>query len=161
MFFHNCNNPIIVVISKGDIKENLECKILNLETKVSTLETKITELVEKIELQELQINTLQNDSFLTTAKVSVLETKMAQLVEKVELQDLQINTLQNEWKNATKFVPNSVEINDRQQVGNNPIFRTCHEINEANPLLGSGMHWIDPDGKGTGLQACKMEQGLR
>jgi hypothetical protein len=66
-------------------------------------------------------------------------------------------------ENATKSVPNSVDVIDRQQVGNNPIYRTCHEINEANPSLDSGIHWIDPDGKGIGDDAisvyCNMTSG--
>lgn len=96
-------------------------------------------------------------------KVSTLEAKIIELVEKIEHQDLQIISLQKEWKNTTKLIQNSVEIIDRQQVGNNAIFRTCHEINEANPLLGSGIHSIDPDGKGRGDEAinvyCNMTTG--
>lgn len=96
-------------------------------------------------------------------KVSTLEAKIIELVEKVELQDSQIIALQNESENTVKLVQNSVGIIDRQQVGNNAILRTCQEINEANPLLDSGMYLIDPDGKGRGDEAinvyCNMTSG--
>ena len=95
--------------------------------------------------------------------MSTLEEKITELVEKVELQDSQIIALQNELKNVTKLVVNNVDVIDRKPVGNNPVFRTCHEINEANPSLGSGIHWIDPDGKGIGDDAisvyCNMTSG--
>ncbi|KAK4026346.1 hypothetical protein OUZ56_015350 [Daphnia magna] len=113
--------------SYADIKEVLECKVLNLETKVIALEAKIAALEEKAEHQE---------SVLTT--------------------------LQNEQENTTPMAPDSVEI-DHPIVKNNPIFRTCYEMNEANPLLDSGMYWIDPDGKGIGDDAftvyCNMTSG--
>ncbi|XP_057368213.1 uncharacterized protein LOC130689201 [Daphnia carinata] len=111
----------------ADIKEVLECKVLNLETKVIALEAKIAALEEKAEQQE---------SVLTT--------------------------LQNEQENTTPMVADTIEI-DHQIVKNNPIYRTCYEMSEANPLLDSGMYWIDPDGKGIGDDAftvyCNMTSG--
>lgn len=91
-----------------------------------------------------------------------LEAKIAALEEKAEHQESVLTTLQNEQENTTPMAPDSVEI-DHPIVKNNPIFRTCYEMNEANPLLDSGMYWIDPDGIGIGDDAftvyCNMTSG--
>lgn len=108
------------------------------------------------EVMECKVLTLEN-------KVVALEAKITALEEKTEQQEVLLTTLQNEQETTTPMATVSVEI-DRRLIKNSPVFRTCREMNEANPLLDSGMYWIDPDGKGIGDDAfsvyCNMTSGM-
>ncbi|XP_046646370.1 uncharacterized protein LOC124336629 isoform X2 [Daphnia pulicaria] len=100
------------------------------------------------------------------AKVVTLETKVARLEAKVEQQESQIAALilkerEKDQNSSTKKFTMSVELN--QNYKRNAIFRTCQELLSSNPLLESGMYWIDPDGQGVGDDAihvfCDMKSG--
>lgn len=100
------------------------------------------------------------------AKVVTLETKVARLEAKVEQQESQIaalivNEREKQQSSTTKKFTTSVELN--QNYKRNVIFRTCQELHSSNPLLESGMYWIDPDGQGVGDDAihvfCDMKLG--
>jgi hypothetical protein len=100
------------------------------------------------------------------AKVVTLETKVARLETKVEQQESQIAALilkerEKDQNSSTKKFTMSVELN--QNYKRNAIFRTCQELLSSNPLLESGMYWIDPDGQGVGDDAihvfCDMKSG--
>jgi hypothetical protein len=101
------------------------------------------------------------------AKVVTLETKVARLEAKVEQQESQIaalivNEREKQQSSTTNKFTTSVELN--QNYKRNVIFRTCHELHSSNPLLESGMYWIDPDGQGVGDDAihvfCDMKLGI-
>jgi hypothetical protein len=100
------------------------------------------------------------------AKVVTLETKVTRLEAKVEQQESQIAALmlkerEKDQSSSTKKFTMSVELN--QNYKRNAIFRTCQELRSSNPLLESGMYWIDPDGQGVGDDAihvfCDMKSG--
>ena len=48
--------------------------------------------------------------------------------------------------------------------GKSSALRTCREARAADPQLGSGMYWIDPDGQGVGDDPihvyCDMTTGM-
>ena len=92
---------------------------------------------------------MEKESFLET-KVRNLESKVIRLEEKVDLQERRLHNLteqlaavENELTLAKSVEPTDVHGN-RQSA----IYRTCHEARAADSSLKSGMHWIDPDGKG-------------
>ena len=100
------------------------------------------------------------------SKVVTLETKVARLEAKVEQQESQIaalivNEREKQQSSTTKKFTMSIELN--QNYKRNAIFRTCQELHSSNPLLESGMYWIDPDGQGVGDDAihvfCDMKLG--
>ncbi|XP_046456826.1 uncharacterized protein LOC124203952 [Daphnia pulex] len=100
------------------------------------------------------------------ARVVTLETKVTRLEAKVEQQESQIAALilkerEKDQSSSTKKFTMSVELN--QNYKRNAIFRTCQELRSSNPLLESGMYWIDPDGQGVGDDAihvlCDMKSG--
>ncbi len=100
------------------------------------------------------------------AKVVTLETKVARLEAKVEQQESEIAALifkerEKDQSSSTKKFTMSFELN--QNYKRNAIFRTCQELRSSNPLLESGMYWIDPDGQGVGDDAihvfCDMVSG--
>ena len=101
------------------------------------------------------------------SKVVTLETKVARLEAKVEQQESQIaalivNEREKQQSSTTKKFTMSIELN--QNYKRNAIFRTCQELRSSNPLLESGMYWIDPDGQGVGDDAihvfCDMKLGI-
>lgn len=81
-------------------------------------------------------------------KVSQLEFKVTGLEAKVEEQQLLLSILQEKLKsiNATNSVSKSIV----ESTAKNSMQQTCHEIRLADPILTSGMYWIDPDGQGVG-----------
>ena len=84
-----------------------------------------------------------------------LESKMALLEEQGKNRERRLFELIAEQRVvAEKQVPvislsKSVESSDHNSNRQtNAIYRTCHEARAADSSLKSGMHWIDPDGKG-------------
>ena len=84
-----------------------------------------------------------------------LETKVTRLEGKVEQQQTLIS--------RTKSLSMKFDIN--QEFRKNAILRTCREVHASNPLLDSGMYWIDPDGQGVGDDPinvfCNMTTGRK
>ena len=78
------------------------------------------------------------------AKVKLLEANVTRLQRKINEHESLLLVLKNERQVGVKSV---VESEQPRQVA---IHRTCHEARAANPLLPSGMYWIDPDGQGVG-----------
>ena len=95
------------------------------------------------------------ESFET--RLERLESKMALLEEQAKNRERRLFELIAEQRVvAEKQVPvvslsKSVESSDHNSNRQtNAIYRTCHEARSADSSLKSGMHWIDPDGKGIG-----------
>ncbi len=98
------------------------------------------------------------------------ECRLEALELKVQEQEELIIALQNEKEertSATELDSNSISASNvqlvQQSTGRILLRRTCGELYAANPALSSGMHWIDPDGQGTGEDAihvyCDMKTG--
>lgn len=100
-------------------------------------------------------------------KVQEQELKVIRLEETVQHQEQLIFVLQNQnpSKSSTEFISSSLTTaNDDQRSAGRTLFpRTCREAHAMDPSLGSGMHWIDPDGQGTGDEPisvyCDMSKG--
>ena len=90
------------------------------------------------------------------SKVVQLEAKVVQLEEKVQHQESILIALQSQQSMSSKAV--SVI-----STGKSYVLRTCRETRAADPSLGSGMYWIDPDGQGVGDDPiyvyCNMASG--
>ncbi|XP_046645880.1 uncharacterized protein LOC124336212 [Daphnia pulicaria] len=99
------------------------------------------------------------------AKVVNLETKVARLEAQVNHQESIFTALiksERDKKFASqKGISRNVETNEHYK--RNAAPRTCGEVFATNPLLDSGMYWIDPDGQGVGDNAinvyCNMTTG--
>jgi hypothetical protein len=99
------------------------------------------------------------------AKVVNLETKVARLEAQVNHQESIFTALiksERDKKFALeKGISRNVETNEYYK--RNAAPRTCGEVFATNPLLDSGMYWIDPDGQGVGDNAinvyCNMTTG--
>lgn len=99
------------------------------------------------------------------AKVVNLETKVARLEAQVNHQESIFTALiksERDKKFALeKGISRNVETNEHYK--RNAAPRTCGEVFATNPLLDSGMYWIDPDGQGVGDNAinvyCNMTTG--
>ena len=67
----------------------------------------------------------------------------------------------NSIQSTMKETANLLETRAKQT--RNVIYRTCKELNQADPSLVSGMYWIDPDGQGVGDDPiyvnCDMKTG--
>ena len=92
--------------------------------------------------------------------------KVAQLEElKFKVQHLENVLMERENErrtsshNAAPSTLQGTEANVRgKQAGQrNAMFRTCRELHLADPLLNSGMYWIDPDGQGVGDEPIYVE----
>jgi hypothetical protein len=87
-----------------------------------------------------------------------LESKVVLLEEKVQHQESLLIALQNQKPNSNKSV-SAIS----QPSGKVYVLRTCRETRAADPSLGSGMYWIDPDGQGVGDDPiyvyCNMASG--
>ncbi len=102
------------------------------------------------------------------ARLEALELKVIRLEETVQHQEQLIFALQNQTpsKSSAEFISSSLATaNDQRSAGRSSLFpRTCREVHAADPSLGSGMHWIDPDGQGAGDDPiyvyCDMNKGM-
>ncbi len=87
-----------------------------------------------------------------------LESKVVQLEEKVQHQESLLIALQSQEPISSKSV-SAIS----QPSGKVYVLRTCKETRAADPSLGSGMYWIDPDGQGVGDDPiyvyCNMATG--
>jgi hypothetical protein len=85
-----------------------------------------------------------------------LEAKVVQLEEKVQHQESILIALQSQQPISSKSV-------SAISTGKGYVLRTCRETRAADPSLGSGMYWIDPDGQGVGDDPiyvyCNMASG--
>jgi hypothetical protein len=92
------------------------------------------------------------------SKVVQLEAKVVQLEEKVQHQESLLIALQIQQPISSKSVSATT-----QPSGKNYVLRTCRETRAAEPSLGSGMYWVDPDGQGVGDDPiyvyCNMATG--
>lgn len=85
------------------------------------------------------------------------------LAEKVSQLEL---ALKVERETNSKLVPFKTDEEVRNQLaGKSAVPRTCLEAMLGDPLLNSGMHWIDPDGQGVGdapiFVYCDMTSGKK
>ena len=97
-------------------------------------------------------------------KVVHLETKVARLEARVERQESIIAALMKNEKNKKLSSMNvSTTFAMDQKYKQDANLRTCQDVQASNPLLESGMYWIDPDGQGVGDNAihvfCNMTSG--
>ncbi len=85
-----------------------------------------------------------------------LEAKVVQLEEKVQHQESLLIAIQSQQPISSKSV-------SAISTGKGYVLRTCRETRAADPSLGSGMYWIDPDGQGVGDDPiyvyCNMATG--
>ncbi|EFX82472.1 hypothetical protein DAPPUDRAFT_241138 [Daphnia pulex] len=92
------------------------------------------------------------------SKVVQLEAKVVKLEEKVQHQESLLIALQSQQPINSKSV-SAIS----QPSGKIYLLRTCRETRAADPSLGSGMYWIDPDGQGVGDDPiyvyCNMATG--
>ncbi len=112
----------------------------------------------------------EKDARLEALELKVQEQglKVIRLEETVQHQEQLIFALQNQTplKSSAEFISSSLATaNDQQSAGRSSLFpRTCREARAIDPSLGSGMHWIDPDGQGTGDEPiyvyCDMNKGI-
>ncbi len=83
---------------------------------------------------------------------------MVQLEQKVQHQESLLIAIQNQQPISSKSV-SAIS----QPSGKIYVLRTCRETRAADPSLGSGMYWIDPDGQGVGDDPiyvyCNMASG--
>ena len=90
------------------------------------------------------------------SKVVQLEAKVVQLEEKVQHQESILIAIQSQQPVSGKDV-------SAISSGRSYVLRTCRETRAADPSLGSGMYWIDPDGQGVGDDPiyvyCNMASG--
>ncbi len=102
-------------------------------------------------------------------KVQEQELKVIRLEETVQHQEQLISALQSQIpsKSSAEFISSSLATanDDQRSAGRNFMFpRTCREARAIDPSLGSGMHWIDPDGQGNGDEPiyvyCDMNKGM-
>ncbi len=91
-----------------------------------------------------------------------LEANVTRLEEKVKQMELQLLLMAKE-RQRHKSLSTSVEANMPNSMSKHVFHRTCHEARAANSSLVSGMHWIDPDGRGVGDEPihvhCNMTTG--
>lgn len=97
-----------------------------------------------------------------------LEAKIVRLEEKVAHQESLLIALQTQQAiSSSQSVSDDIveRINDNRNSGKSFVLRTCRETRAADPSLGSGMYWIDPDGQGVGDDPiyvfCNMPQVQR
>ena len=83
-------------------------------------------------------------------KVRNLESQVTRLEEKVDHQERRLHNLTEQLAAAEKELTLAKSVESSDGLGNrqSAIYRTCHEACAADSSLKSGMHWIDPDGKG-------------
>ena len=89
----------------------------------------------------------------------------------LKVQHLEFKLMEQDKERQTMYVVHPARQGSKtilgKQVGElrNAIFRTCKELNQADPSLKSGMYWIDPDGQGVGddpiYVECDMTAGER
>lgn len=99
------------------------------------------------------------------AEIKQVLADKSKRVESLEIEVQQLKSIVTELTKERKTAKD-----DNGIAPNNPlrekevIFRTCHEAHTNNPLLPSGLHWIDPDGQGIGddpiLVYCDMATGI-
>ena len=98
-------------------------------------------------------------------KVRNLESQVTRLEEKVDHQERRLHNLTEQLAAAEKELTLAKSVESSDELGNrqSAIYRTCHEACAADSSLKSGMHWIDPDGKGVGDEPirvhCNMTTG--
>lgn len=89
--------------------------------------------------------------------------KFHQLENRFQVQESILKRLESERQlaNAIKAVIESE--NEHPPTGQKSFPRTCRAALAANPLLPSGLYWIDPDGPASGDDAirvhCNMTTG--
>lgn len=101
------------------------------------------------------------------SKIVHLETKVTRLEVEIGQQQTLISGLikniQDQQHPLKKQFSVKVDIN--KELKQNAILRTCREIHLSNPLLDSGIYWIDPDGQGVGDEPinvyCNMTTGRK
>ena len=101
------------------------------------------------------------------SKIVHLETKVTRLEVEIGQQQTLISGLikniQDQQHPLKKQFSVKVDIN--KELKQNAILRTCREIHASNPLLDSGIYWIDPDGQGVGDEPinvyCNMTTGRK
>jgi hypothetical protein len=85
------------------------------------------------------------------------------LEEKISRLELALK-VQRETNSESALLKTEKEIG-RQVAGKSAMPRTCQDARSADPLLSSGMYWIDPDGQGVGdapIQVyCDMASGKK
>ncbi|XP_046654988.1 collagen alpha-1(III) chain-like [Daphnia pulicaria] len=103
---------------------------LTLKGVVEKLESKVIQLEDKVIGLEVQLK--ENNEIKET-----LQSDVNQLKAKLNQQEYFETSLQNNRPSPTAGKP-----------GKSSTPRTCLELRSTNPVLSSGIHWIDPDGDG-------------
>ena len=95
-----------------------------------------------------------------------MTTKFRQLETRFEEQENALKTLENDRRRqiSANSEGANTELDPIHPPSGKKVFpRTCREALVSNPLLPSGMYWIDPDGSATGDDPiyvhCDMETG--
>ncbi len=113
----------------------------------------------KVQHQELKLTRLE---FLEQ-KIQEQESEMIRLKAVVEQQESILVAMQTGRKTNPEFIPSSFNFKEQSAVEKSMFPRTCREIRAADPVLASGMYWIDPDGQGVGADPiyvyCDMTKG--
>lgn len=161
-WFHN-----FYLLCKIVIKARLEAKITKLEDQYAHFEA----LIKIKNQQHVSIHVFQwissgmwSNSLLVNISYSKCLQNSKDILAK-EVSQLKL-ALHLERETSSKFVT-SLDINDENNFPavKSIMPRTCQEAKFADPLLKSGMLWIDPDGQGIGDDPiyvyCDMTSGKK
>jgi hypothetical protein len=104
---------------------------------------------------------------IVEAKVNHLVNENNKLKAKIEQQDSILTDLlqnQRQTNEETKLFSKNFFLENPTSGKSAAMPRTCRETRLSNPVLASGMYWIDPDGQGVGDDPisvyCDMASGM-
>ena len=92
-----------------------------------------------------------NSQAFKTAQLIALEQKVQRLETILTaFMDERSNNIQDNHLNLLRDVGSIKGLSNKASVIMSHTLRTCSEARAVDPLLDSGMYWIDPDGQGVG-----------
>ncbi len=122
---------------------------------LATKNAQFEALEQKVQHQDSKLIRLEGWNEVLELKVQQQELELIRLKAMVQQQESLVPiALKNEKPTSPELIPisnNFLAFNEQSAAAGKSMFpRTCREVRAVDPSLGSGMHWIDPDGQGVG-----------